>query len=43
MPGTRVFRFLTGKTGKPFSRITWIEISTIRLTGAQELFPIGST
>jgi hypothetical protein len=39
---TAVYPFVNRKTGKAYWPHTKIEISSIRLTGAQELFPIGS-
>jgi hypothetical protein len=40
---TAVYPFINRSTGKAYWPHTNIEISSIRLTGAQELFPIGST
>jgi hypothetical protein len=39
---TAVYPFVNRRTGKAYWPHTRIEISAIRLTGAQELFPIGS-
>ncbi len=39
---TAVYPFINKRVGKAYWPHTKIEINTIRLTGAQELFPIGT-